>query len=121
MSDIQSIMSKLEDMTNFMQRLENKQEEMKGLLTKDLEEINQNLDDHRERIENLEEKLQALMDTKEEEDLDDWNEIMMAENLRRRMVKKVEMRRIADEKIEKMSFKDKLNLNLKIEAKKAGL
>ena len=118
MSDIQSIMSKLEDMTNFMQRLENKQEEMKGLLTKDLEEINQNLEDHRERIENLEEKVQALMDTEEEEDSDDWNDIMMAENSRRKMAKKVEMRSMTDDKIEKMSFKDKLNLNLKIDVDK---
>ena len=121
MAELGAIMTKLEEMTNHMKKLETQQEEMKSLLTKDIKEINDNLDDHRARIEALEDKVQALMETEEEQEAEDWNEIMMAENNRRKMAKKVEMASFTNENTEKMSFKDQLNMNLKLDGKKIGL
>ena len=60
------------------------------------------------------------MNNEEENVLEDWNEILEIENARRKKVSQVEMGRMNENK-EKMTFKDKLNLNLQLDGKRVGL
>ena len=88
MSDMDAVMMKLNSMTSYMESLGQAQDEMKKILTDQLEEVNEVIEDHEDRIGALESKINALFN---KEKLGEEMSSLKKENERRKKLKKLEL------------------------------
>ena len=109
MCDMDAVMMKLNSMTSYMESLGQAQDEMKKILTDQLDEVNEVIEDHEDRIGALESKIDALFN---KEKLGEEMSSLKKENERRKKLKKLELIQKEFEEEGEMSFAEKLKKNL---------